>query len=721
MANFLLEIGTEELPADFSRLVLGQLEKTVSHDLKENRLDYGSIICTSTPRRLAVLIEDLAEEASDLEEVRKGPPADKAFKNGSPTEAAIGFAKRLDIDVKHLEIKETPKGQFVFGKKIEQGERASNLLIDLVPKWISGLQGTRFMRWGTKERRFSRPIRWIVSLLDEKILPCLIDDTDPEIRSGSISRGHRLYSQSIVISSASTYLSTLENSGVIVDREKRLSIISRLVKESESEMNASADIPNQLLNELTDLVEFPSIIKCDIDKLFLELPPEVLVTVMKVHQRYIPLYHKNVEIDPLSLDSRSNIFPNFLCICNSLGSAKSTVKAGNERVLRARLSDAKFFLNVDLSTPSKDRSEILNRVTFAHGLGSLYDRVNRITWITKYLVFHLNFNSQIASFAVKAAELSKNDLVSQMVGEFPELQGIMGGKYLLSEGEEYKIALAVFEQYLPKYSGDKLPISDAGSALAIAERFELILSIFSKGERPSGSSDPYALRRAGNGILQILWSKEWSLNIYKLLNESINYWSEILPALVKDQLSLKEEISEFFRLRIISLLEDCQINPDLIQAVAGSKIPIKKLLKDPNDVKLRVELLSSMRTSGKLLDLQKVFNRASKLAEKTDLDVSIINPVDIIDKSLFESQCEFELLDVINQIAPVASSDDFSRYEDLSNHLVNASKVLESFFDGDQSVMVMVDNLDVRRNRLNLLAILKNQALELADFSQLNV
>ena len=720
MSTFLLEIGTEELPADFAQLVIPQLEQAVSRDLKEQRLNHGLIFVSTTPRRISLVVEDLASYALDLEEECKGPPADIAFKDGEPLDAALGFARRLKVDCNQLIVKETPKGKFIFGKTIQKGESSSILLTKLIPEWISGLQGRRFMRWGNDDYRFSRPIRWIVSLLDEELIPISMQSTDPKVNSSRISKGHRLKKDDVYIDSAKQYKSVLKDAGVVVDRKVRFEMIKGLVDVSSSQLEAIPDLPFDLLQELTDLVESPSLIEGSIDSIFLELPPEVLSTVMKVHQRYIPLYLKSADKDPLILNSKSTLLPTFLCVCNSLEDSNDIVRLGNERVLRARLSDAQFFLKTDLAKSSYERAKNLESVVFAAGLGSLLDRVNRIKWIAKYLALKLSFDDRKGDFAIQAAALSKNDLVSQMVGEFPELQGLMGAKYILSEGKEFEIAIAIFEQYFPRFSGDCLPQSDTGSVLAISDKLELILSIFSKGERPTGSSDPYALRRAGNGLFQILWFNDWPIDLELLISEAIDYWKEILPTLKITPDILFNEISEFLRQRIISLLEEMNIDSDLVRSVVGSPLTSRRVLKDPIDAKIRANLLSSLRKNGKLLELQAVFNRASKLADKSDLNFNILGPDNIIDETLFESDCEFALLNVLKEIEPLAVDNSHDRYHFLVEKLVLASKCLQEFFDGENSVMVMTDDLSVRTNRLNLLSLLRNQALELADFTRIN-
>lgn len=719
MATFLLEVGTEELPADFARLVVPQLEKMVCHDLIQKKLRYGLIKCTSTPRRIVLVIEGVADFADDSEEEYKGPPASNAFENGSPTKAALGFAKRFAIDPCELEIRETVKGPFVFAKVLERGLSTSDLLSEMIPEWIGNIQGRRFMRWGVGEKRFSRPVRWLVALLDEAVIPVCIEGTDPEVSSGNLSRGHRLSSENVFISSADEYFTTLSAAGIKVDRSERKNFIRKLVQDAARELEVVPDLSEDLLDELTDLVEFPSIIRGEFEKSFLELPTEVLCTVMRVHQRYIPLYLDKTSIDPLLLDATKTLSPKFLCVSNGLSTAKEIIQIGNERVLRARLADAEFFVNADLSTTSADRCEELSRVTFSEGLGTLLDRVKRIEWLSLALLELINISSLEIRNVQRAACLCKHDLVTQIVGEFPELQGVMGGKYLLADGEAREVSLAVLEHYLPRGAGDDLPHSDGGAVLALAERIELLLSIFSKGERPTGSSDPYALRRAGNGILQIIWDKGWQINLKELFEKAIDHWIVILPGLDINKAKIFGDLSDFFRQRLISLLEELHIDIDLVHAVAGETISIERLLSDPEDVFLRASLLVDMRNSNELSAVQAVVTRASRLAAKGSLDPDILSSADVVDPDLFEKSSERNMLNVLNSLEPIVMSNSSERYKLLAEGLAAGSDVLSAFFDGDQSVMVMTDNEIVRTNRLNLLRILCNQASLLADFNQI--
>jgi len=732
VSTFLLEIGTEELPADFARLALPQLETLVGRDLLAARLQHGSIAVTSTPRRLAISVAGLALAQSDLVEERKGPPAGQAFKDGVPTQAAIGFASRCGIGVAALEVRETAKGPFVFATVQEPGRPTASVLTELIPSWIGALQGRRFMRWGEGESRFSRPVRWLVALLDAELLAVELQGCDPPLRADRHSRGHRLQSQSVEIPHAEAYADCLAAAGVQVNRSQRAQLIRQQVESAAAALGARPDLPEQLFDELTDLVEAPLLIEGAVAEKYLDLPAEVLSTVMRSHQRYVPLYRADAQQDPLALAARGSLLPRFLCIGNGLATATNTVRRGNERVLKARLADAEFFINADRAVASIDRRDQLARVSFAEGLGSLLNRVERMEWCTDALLQQLGTNSAIggdsatgidsatATQARRATHLCKHDLVSQMVGEFPELQGVIGGKYLLAEGEGRQVALAVLEHYLPKGAGDALPGSAAGALVALAERLELLLSIYAKGERPSGSSDPYALRRAGNGLLQILWDRGWTLNLEALLQRATSHWASLLPELQVDAESLARELGEFLRQRLLSLLEEQGLDADLVQAVAGETVAIERVLRDPADARQRAELLAQLRASGELAAVQAVVTRAARLAEKGDLGLDQISPSQLVQPELFEQPSEEAMLEVLQQLEPIAGGSSSDRYQLLIERLASSAPTLAAFFDGDHSVMVMTDNLEIRRNRLNLLALLRNQAAVLADFSRIS-
>ncbi len=712
--TFLLEIGTEELPADFVRQALDQLRERVPHDLAEARLSHGSISIFGTPRRLVVSVPNLDDRQPDLREERKGPPVAQAFKDGVPGLAAIGFAKRCGIDSSQLEQRDTPKGPCVFATVLTAGRDGVSLLSELIPTWIDALQGRRFMRWGTGTQRFSRPIRWLVALHGDDVIDVEMPGADPVVRSDRFSRGHRLHgNQQLCISSANQYVKTLQEAGVLVDRDERSRLIRASIDQGAEAAEGEANCPDRLFEELVDLVEDPRVLQGQIAERFLQLPPEVISTVMQAHQRYVPLQIPGLDPDPLRLTAEAVLRPEFLLVANGLEQASALITRGNERVLGARLADAEFFLEVDRRQASATRRDALSRVTFAEGLGSLRDRCDRIERLTNQLLTDLALSDSVATASRRAAHLCKHDLVSQMVGEFPELQGLMGGKYLLEEGESRDVALAVVEHYLPRGAGDVLPSTDAGAVVALAERFELLLSIFAKGERPTGSSDPYALRRAGNGVLLILWNQGWKLDLNLFLAKAVEAWRELFPAFAVDTAQLTSDLSALLRQRITSQLEDDGYAADLVQAVAGGTVPTKRLLRDPLDVRARIQLLRGLRDQGRLTAVQAVVQRASRLAEKGDLPLDVLSSTEVVDPSRFESASEKGLFDATKRLNPLAES---GAYQELCDVLVESTPALEAFFDGDESVMVMADDSALRMNRLNLLGVLRNQAAVFAQF-----
>jgi glycyl-tRNA synthetase beta chain len=718
MASFLLEIGTEELPADFARLALPQLKQQLERDLLGARLSFDSVQVTSTPRRLAVLVEGLPPQQEDVHEEHKGPPAQQAFRDGVATQAAEGFARRCGVSVEQLEVRQTAKGPFVFAQTQQPGRPSPEVLAECIPGWLWSLQGRRFMRWGQGESRFSRPVRWLVALFDQEVIPVELADCDPPIQSGRLSRGHRLWPEPVVIPSAAAYGSTLAAADVLVDRSARAAAIRAQLENTAAQEGAQLDLPQGLFDELVDLVEAPRVLEGAMDSSFLALPPEVISTVMRAHQRYVPLLKSDAPVDPLAQSAEKAMLPKFLCVSNALPEAEVIVQRGNERVLRARLADAAFFLKADQAVASIDRREALDRVTFAEGLGSLRERTERLEWLTDVLLEALHLPDQVVHASRRAAHLCKHDLVCQMVGEFPELQGIMGAKYLLAEGESKDVAQAVLEHYLPRGAGDDLPESSAGAVLALAERFELLLSIFSRGERPSGSSDPYGLRRAGNGVVQILWSKNWQLDIASFLERATLQWQNLLPHFQLDATVLTAELCEFLRQRWMSSLEEEGLNQDIVRSITSNKGTAQsRLFQDFCDARRRAYLLQDLRDQGKLAPIQSVVQRASRLAEKGDIGRSVMAVDDVVNPELFESKTEADLFATTKALGPLAESD---RYGDLAEGLASSSEILAAFFDGPESVMVMSDDLERRKNRLNLLGVFTNQASILADFTLLD-
>ena len=458
-----------------------------------------------------LLLEGLVDYAEDKIIVRKGPKANSAYLNGSPTNAALGFANSLGIDVGELEIKSTEKGDFIFGKKIEKGQSTRISLSSIIPKVVKSLQGPRFMKWGAGNLKFSRPIRWIVSLYNDEILDFAFDECDPKIQISNKSKSHRLLNKVFEVQHVDNFFELLKQNRVLVKRDERKEKIENLINHTSQSLNLNPDLSEALLNELIDLVEWPDLIVGKFSEEFLDLPLEVLSTVMKSHQRYVPLLLKNNSFSKLDLSSEKNISTNFFVISNGLEVSNKNIAKGNEKVLRARFSDAKFFVESDKKVASIERNEKLKSVSYLKGFGNIFQRVERIEEVTKKILKFLKDNSLEEKKIIEAAKYCKNDLCSEIVFEFPELQGIMGGKYLKYEGFSEDVCLAVAEHYLPSFYKDALPSTKYGAIVSIADKVETLISIFISGKRPSGSSDPYALRRNLNGVIKIIWDYELDL------------------------------------------------------------------------------------------------------------------------------------------------------------------------------------------------------------------
>ena len=765
-ASLLLEIGTEELPPHFCREALVQWRGLIQASLEAWGFGDPPIQPFATPRRLAVVVQDLPLKQDDLTEDLKGPPAAHAFEGGAPTgaptRAAVGFARRCGVPVEALEIRTTGKGPFVFARVSRSGCETEALLCEAVPTWIAALQGKRFMRWGTGTQRFSRPIRWLVALLDDRLLPIQLDNTCPPVVAQACSRGLRGDEEhhNLAIPTANAYEPTLRNAGIILDRDERKATIAKSIRAKAAELGAIPQLCDDLLGELTDLVETPQLLVGTIDERFLSLPAEVTAMEMVAHQRYVPLF-RVAATDPLALDARDVLDPRFLMIANASPTADpNLIIRGNERVLRARLADGDFFYRQDRSKSLElDYRPQLYAVTFAEGLeklglkSSVGDRVERLTEQAVAIANHLQLGAadadndlHIQTRLVRAAELCKADLVTQMVGEFPELQGIMGAKYALAAGEDRQVAEAIQEHYLPRHAGDALPQSDLGRLLALAERLELLISIFLTGHRPSGSADPFALRRAGNGLMQILLDSGWHLNLAELLEDAlvrnvqltgaypiddILHGGNILSQNREPEKQLRTELLAFLHQRLRAQLAEQPLDHDAINAVASDTADAEHLLADPVDVAVRAQLLQEWRQAGDLAPVQAVVKRAKRLVDKGEWPTEqrppddCVDPADYVDPELFTSPVEQRLLSALNKLKGVVDDRREGRdqarqyYHNLAEELSGMAPQLAAFFDGEQSVMVMVDDPAVRRNRLNLLAVLCNQARVIGDFSQL--
>lgn len=712
MATFLLEVGTEELPASFVSEALSQWKTKIPAELKEQFLDHDGIEFYGTPRRLALVISGLPERQPDREEEAKGPPAKAAFKNGEPTKAATGFAASKGVSVEELEIRDTGKGEFIFVQQKIPGQATADLLQRLIPEWVLGLEGNRFMRWGDGDLRFPRPIRWLVTLLDSEVLPVTLENGSEVVESDRTTTGHRvLHPDSITLQTAENYVSALEKAYVSVDPAIRKETILKQVAEVAKGVKGHAVVNDGLLAEVVDLVEWPTTVIGKFDDEFLALPTAVTMTEMESHQRYFP-------VRPAA-DSDA-LLPYFITVSNGDPAKSDLIAQGNERVIRARLSDGKFFFDADQKRSLADYLPKLETVTFEASLGSVSEKVSRVAQITAFLSDQLGLSAQEKKDAVRGAQLCKADLVTQMVAEFPELQGYIGKQYAQNSGEPKAVADAIYEHYLPKGAGDSLPQTLTGQVVGIADRLDTLVSIFSIGKLPKGSSDPFALRRAANAIVTVVWDAGLPLNLLPVLTQVVQDFAAAREGVNANELTAL--LTDFFAQRVRTLLQDGQgVDYDLVNAVFGEDADYQaRALTDLLDVKDRATFLQAIRDDGRLAKIYETVNRAAKLAVKGELATDVLDPTGVVNPDLFEQPSEQAFYDSLQTLLPQTQAAQAERdYSKLIAGLEQAAPTVANFFDGDTSVMVMAEEAAVRQNRLNLLGLLRNHARVLADFGEI--
>ncbi|NJR25345.1 MAG: glycine--tRNA ligase subunit beta [Richelia sp. CSU_2_1] len=709
MPAFLLELGTEELPASFVCDSAAQWENLIPVTLAEESLTNESIEVYATPRRLAVLIKGLPVKQSDREEEVKGPPASSAFKDGKPTKAGEGFAKKQGVAIEDLTVKATDKGDFVFVLKQIAGRPTADILTQLVPQWIDKLEGKRFMRWADGDLKFPRPIRSIVALLDDALLPVTLANNLDTVKSDRISQGHRvLHPEPVAIPHAESYVGELRAAFVEVDRQQRQMQIKAQVEAAAAKLDGCADITEDLLTEVTDLVEWPNAVVGKFDSEFLMLPPEVITTIIVSNQRYFPI---------LKSPDFPELLPYFITISNGDPAKSDIIAAGNERVVRARLADGQFFYKADLAKHLEDYLPKLETVTFQEDLGTVRAKVDRLCKIASFLTDRLQVTAQQRVQVERAALLCKADLVTQMVYEFPELQGIMGQKYALASGESEATATAIFEHYLPRGAGDSLPQTLTGQIVGIADKLDTLVSIFGLGMLPTGSSDPFALRRSANAIINIMWAAELPVNLHQLLAETVAEFTAIRP---QTPAELLPQLSEFFLQRIRTLLqEEKNVDYDLVNAVLGENDPeyTERALKDLLDVLERALFLQKIRNDRTLDRIYETVNRSTRLAAQGSLDKIELDPKTVVRSDLFQKSSEQAFYDAVVQLVPQTQLCKQTRnYQQLVDSLTEIAPTVSNFFDGSESVLVMDSDPEIKQNRLNLLGLLRNHARVLADF-----
>ena len=687
-ADFLVEIGTEELPPRALPGLSQAFSAGILVKLREHSLDFDSAESFATPRRLALLVRKLQLQGDEQTVEMLGPPADKAQdEQGNWTDAARGFARKQGVATEKLETLETDKGPRLALRSTREGVRAADLLPELINESLKNLPIARRMRWGTGRTEFVRPVHWVVALLGGTVLDCEILG----LRSGNTSRGHRFHgSGGIELASPADYVALLEEQKVIASFPRRRERIRSQVETEAGKLGASAVIDEELLDEVTALVEWPVALTGRFEERFLEIPAEALVYSMREHQKYFHLE-----------DSEGRLLPNFITISNIESTDPGQVIDGNERVIRPRLSDADFFYNSDRKNTLASRVESLKSVVFQQKLGTLYDKTQRLVALSAYLS---EFTGADSEQARRAAELAKTDLLTLMVGEFANMQGTAGRYYALNDGEAPAVADALQQQYWPRFAGDALPDNPVAGNLALADRLDTIVGIFGIGQPPTGSKDPFALRRASLGVLRILVEGELNLD----LRAALQVASEQYPAgtLLDNTV---DQVMAYMIERFRAWYEDEAIATEVFNAVAAKQLSV------PLDIHRRVHAVEAFSRLPQAAALAAANKRVSNLLVKQGSDFIALE----VSKDLLTEAAERKLAAlVLEQQEQTTALLDAGDYTGVLASLATLQAAVDQFFD---AVLVMAEEENLRNNRLNLLRTLRELFLQVADISHLVV
>ncbi len=679
--DLLLEIGTEEVPAHVMPGILSQLKENAAKAFKELRLDYTEIRTLGTPRRSALFVKGLAERQPNVSSENRGPSVQIAFDaDGNPTKAAQGFARGQKVDAKDLVVKDG----YVYAMVHEEGKAAAELLQAVLPELICGLSFPNNMRWADLEFKFIRPLRWIVALYDKEIIPFEV----AEVKSGRVSRGHRFLSEGdFAIADADSYEKACEEQFIIVDQNKRKTMIREQIEEVARANGGKAEITEDLLEEVLYLVEYPTALCGKFEDKYLKLPPEAVITPMRDHQRYFPVK-----------DAAGRLLPLFITVRNGGKEYLETVQHGNERVLRARLDDAQFFFDEDRKKSLEQHMDKLKTVVFQVGLGSIYDKAGRLVKLADKISGVLQVSAEDKKNAMRAAKLAKADLVTGMVCEFTELQGIMGREYALLDGESPAVATAIDEHYMPRFAGDAQPQTTAGRIVSIADKIDNIVATFSRGLIPTGSQDPFALRRQALGMVNMMIEANYQVSLSSLVAAEM----DLLGIGDADaRMKMQADVADFIRLRLKNVLADAKIRYDVVDAV----------LQDVDDiyaVYLRARTLAKALEKDMTKTIQ-AFVRAGNLAKKAKnsaVDAALFNTAE--EKALYQAYTSAQ-----SAVDSLVKGQDYLGAIDALSDL---AAPIDAFFDG---VMVMDKDEKIRSNRLGLLKSVDELIHRAADFSKL--
>lgn len=684
--DLLIEIGTEELPPKALKKLSDAFTAGVVSGLKEAALEATEVISYAAPRRLAVLLKDIPVKQQDQSVERKGPAKKAAFDtDGNPTKAVEGFAKSCGVSAFDLEEIETPKGIWLVFRQDVAGKETAELVPDIVNKSLAKLPIPKRMRWGASDIEFVRPVHWIVMMLDDQV----IDGEILGIKSANTTKGHRFHHPDVItIETASRYAEQLHQQGhVIADFEARRDEVRKQAEDAAKELGGVAQIDEALLDEVTALIELPIAVSGSFGDEFLQVPQECLISSMQDHQKYFPV-----------VDADNKLMPYFITTSNIKSSNPAAVSQGNERVIRPRFADAKFFWDQDCKVSLESNREATKKIVFQQKLGTLYEKTERVGKLAEFIANEIGADKQQA---MRAAELSKCDLLSNMVQEFPELQGIMGSYYAKHDKEAEAVAVAMQEQYQPGFAGDVIPSGQIGKVLSLADRIDTIMGIFAIDMKPTGSKDPFSLRRAALGALRIIIEGELNLNLKELLIQAAKG--------LKDKVDAQTAVNDSFAFimeRLKAYYQDQGINSDTVNAVASLNP------KYPLDFDQRVKAVADFRNLAESESLAAANKRISNILKKVEdaipaqIDESLLN--EDAEKALYQS--------VVAQQAKVQPLYAKGEYSTALSSLAILREDVDNFFD---NIMVMDDNEALKNNRLALLSQLRDLFLEVADLSRL--
>jgi len=687
--EILLEIGIEEIPARFLKPALNDIEKYIKKELKENRVVFDEVKTYGTPRRLVLHVTDLTEKQESLDIVNTGPAKHIAFnESGELTKAGLGFVKSQGINATELDIIETPKGEYVAVRKFIEGKDTKELLPTLLTDLITSLTFPKSMKWSDKEIKFVRPIQWILALADNELININIDG----IESKLTSRGHRFFGEAeFDVLSVYSYFEKVRNNYVIIDIEERKNKILSMINEKCNKKGEQVLIRPALLDEVTNLVEYPYPIVGTFNSEFLEVPQDILIISMEVHQRYFPI-----------LDENGKLLPKFVVVRNGIEDSEH-VRSGNEKVLSARLSDARFFYQEDLKRSLDDNVEKLKSVVFQKDLGTIYQKVTRSKKLAEKLLDKLNLNSQKET-TLRTIHLSKADLVSNMIGEkeFTKLQGFMGAEYALKSGEKEEVAKGIEEHYYPRYQGDVLPQGIEGRIAGICDRMDTLAGCLGVGIIPSGSKDPFALRRASLGIINIILDAKLDISLEELTSHALDVLEED-GVLKKDKEEVRKSIIEFFYQRIITVFVDKGYHRDIVKAVLT--VNNETIL----EAEKKIKTLTEISKEDNFVDLIQLLKRIKNIAKSFAEENVAINT------ELFETDAESNLynffVDFENRVEVLIRDKDYKAY---FGEILKGKDSINNFFD---NVMVMAKEENIKNNRLSLLKSIDTKFNLLADLS----